>query len=185
MSRIGKMKIPIPAGVTVRISGDEVTVKGPKGELTNKIPPRISLTMESNSLRVVPDTDAPDPHLKAIHGMVRAVVANLVTGVSNGFTKSLEIVGTGYRAQMEGKKLVLYLGFAKPVEFAPPAGIQITVESPTRVDVGGIDRVLVGQVAADIRALKRPEPYKGKGIRYVGEYVRKKAGKAAVGAAGA
>jgi len=182
MSRIGKMRIPIPAGVTVGVSGDEVKVKGSKGELATKVPSGISVTIEDNFVRVIPDRQ--DPRLRALHGMVRAVVSNLVTGVSAGFGKTLEIVGTGYRAQLEGKKLVLFLGFAKPVEFVAPAGIQISVESPTRIVIGGIDKVLVGQVAADIRALKRPEPYKGKGIRYEGEYVRKKAGKTAVGAAG-
>jgi large subunit ribosomal protein L6 len=185
MSRIGKMRIPIPAGVTVGVSGDEVKVRGPKGELASKIPAGVSVTIEDNCVRVIPDTDAPDPRLKALHGMVRAVVSNLVTGVNTGFRKALEIVGTGYRAQMEGKKLILFLGFAKPVEYVAPAGIQISVESPTRVVIEGIDKVLVGQVAADIRAFRSPEPYKGKGIRYEGEYVRKKAGKAAVGAAGA
>jgi large subunit ribosomal protein L6 len=184
MSRIGKMRIPIPAGVSVGVSGDEVRVAGPKGELASKIPAGISVAMEGDCVRVVPDTDTTDPHVRALHGMVRAVVSNLVTGVSTGFRRVLEIVGTGYRAQMEGKKLILHLGFSKPVEYIAPAGIQISVESPTRIVVGGIDKVLVGQVAADIRAFRGPEPYKGKGIRYEGEYVRKKAGKAAVGAAG-
>jgi len=184
MSRIGKMHIPIPTGVTVGVSGDAVRVKGPKGELVNKIPAGVLVTIEDNSVRIVLDTDTSAPHAKALHGMVRAVVSNLVTGVSAGFSKTLEIVGTGYRAQMEDKKLVLHLGFAKPVEYIAPSGIQISVESPTRITVGGIDKVLVGQVAANIRGFKKPEPYKGKGIRYEGEYVRKKAGKAAVGAAG-
>jgi large subunit ribosomal protein L6 len=178
------MPIPIPAGVTVEVSGDEVQVKGPRGELVGKIPAGVSVTMEDGFVKVTPNTDAPDPRLKALHGMVRAVVSNLVTGVNEGFRKVLEIVGTGYRAQLDGKKLILFLGFAKPVEYFAPPGIQISVESPTRVVVGGVDKVLVGQVAADIRAFRSPEPYKGKGIRYEGEYVRKKAGKAAVGAAG-
>jgi large subunit ribosomal protein L6 len=184
MSRIGKMLIPIPAGVTVDASGDEVRVKGPKGELATTIPAGISVAVEDNCVKVTPNRDTPDPRLKALHGMVRAVVSNLVTGVSTGFRKVLEIVGTGYRAQMEGNKLILFLGFAKPVEYVAPSGIQISVESPTRIVVGGSDKVLVGQVAANIRDFKSPEPYKGKGIRYEGEYVRKKAGKAAVGAAG-
>jgi len=184
MSRIGKMLIPIPSGVAVAVSGDEIKVKGPKGELAGKIPADISVVVEGDFVKVAPQTETQDPRVKALHGMVRAVVANQITGVSTGFKKALEIVGTGYRAQLEGKKLILFLGFAKPVEFFAPSGIQISVDSPTKIVVAGMDKVLVGQVAADIRDFKGPEPYKGKGIRYEGEYVRKKAGKAAVGAAG-
>ncbi|MFH0778785.1 MAG: 50S ribosomal protein L6 [Candidatus Eisenbacteria bacterium] len=180
MSRVGRKPVPVPAGVTVEISEDVVKVKGPKGELFTKVPAAISVAQGKGSLTVTPAKDNAD--LKAIHGTVRALVANMITGVTTGFTKVLEIVGTGYRAQSDGKKLVLFLGFAKPVEFVPPASIQISVESPTRIVVGGIDKVLVGQVASEIRAFRGPEPYKGKGIRYEGEYVRKKAGKAAVGA---
>jgi large subunit ribosomal protein L6 len=182
MSRVGKMPVPIPSGVTVTVSGNRVSVKGPKGELSTQIPQGISANVEGECVTVAPVSDS--PRLRALHGTARALVSNLVVGVNEGFRKVLEIVGTGYRAQLEGKKLVLVIGFAKPVEYPVPADVNITVESPTRIVVEGIDKIVVGQVASEIRAFKKPEPYKGKGIRYEGEYVRKKAGKAAVGAAG-
>jgi large subunit ribosomal protein L6 len=181
MSRVGKKPLPIPAGVTVDVSGDIVRVKGPKGELSTRVPDGISVTLDEGQVKVTAGPDS--PRMKALHGMARSVLSNLVVGVTTGFSRALEIVGTGYRAQMEGKKLVLFLGYAKPVEYTAPEGIQLAVDSPTRVVVRGIDRVLVGEVAHSIRAFRKPEPYKGKGIRYEGEYVRKKAGKAAVGSA--
>ncbi len=183
MSRVGKMPVPIPSGVTVTVSGNRVSAKGPRGEVSTLIPHGVSADIEGEYVKVTPVSDS--PRLRAMHGTARALVSNLVVGVSDGFRKVLEIVGTGYRAQLEGKKLVLIIGFAKPVEYTVPAEVTITLESPTRIVVEGIDKILVGQVASEIRAFKKPEPYKGKGIRYEGEYVRKKAGKAAVGAAGA
>ncbi|KPJ60952.1 MAG: 50S ribosomal protein L6 [Latescibacteria bacterium DG_63] len=183
MSRVGKMPVQIPSGVTVKISGSQVSAEGPRGELSTVIPRGISAGIEKDSIVIVPDSK--DPKLRALHGTARALVSNLVVGVTDGFRKVLEIVGTGYRAQIEGKKLVLTIGFARPVEYPIPDGVKISVESPTRIVVEGIDKIAVGQVASEIRAFKKPEPYKGKGIRYEGEYVRKKAGKAAVGAAGA
>jgi large subunit ribosomal protein L6 len=182
MSRVGKMPVPIPSGVTVTVSGNRVSAKGPRGELSTLIPQGISASVAEDRVTVTPDSKA--PRFRALHGTARALVSNLVVGVNDGFRKVLEIVGTGYRAQLEGKKLVLTIGFAKPVEYPVPPEVEITVESPTRIIVEGIDKIAVGQVASEIRAFKKPEPYKGKGIRYEGEYVRKKAGKAAVGAAG-
>lgn len=182
MSRVGKMPVPIPSGVTVKLSGSQVTAKGPRGELSTVIPRGISADIGDDRITVVPDSDA--PRLRALHGTARALLSNLVVGVSEGFRKVLEIVGTGYRAQLEGEKLILTIGFAKPVEYAVPPEVNILVETPTRIVVEGVDKVIVGQVASEIRAFKKPEPYKGKGIRYEGEYVRKKAGKAAVGAGG-
>jgi large subunit ribosomal protein L6 len=181
MSRVGKKPLPIPSGVTVDVAGDTVRVKGPKGELSSRVPVGISVTVDGGQVRVVPGSDS--IRVRALHGMARSVLSNLVVGVTQGFSRALEIVGTGYRAQMDGKKLVLFLGYAKPVEYTAPDGIQLAVESPTRIVVSGIDRVLVGEVAHSIRAFRKPEPYKGKGIRYEGEYVRKKAGKSAVGSA--
>ncbi|UCF79516.1 MAG: 50S ribosomal protein L6 [Candidatus Eiseniibacteriota bacterium] len=182
MSRVGKMPVRIPEGVTVKLSGSRVEVKGPRGELSTVIPRGVSAELKENLVQI--SVSSKDPKARALHGTARALVSNLVVGVSKGFRKVLEIVGTGYRAQMEGKKLVLTIGFAKPVEYPVPAGVQISLESPTRIIVEGSDKILVGQVASEIRDFKRPEPYKGKGIRYEGEYVRKKAGKAAVGAGG-
>jgi len=181
MSRVGKKPLPIPPGVTFEVTEDSVRVKGPRGELSSRIPVGMTVTVDGGQVRVTPGSDS--LRMKAIHGMTRSVLSNLVTGVTQGFTRALEIVGTGYRAQMDGQKLILFLGYAKPVEFTAPAGIQLAVESPTKIVVSGIDRVLVGEVAHSIRAYRKPEPYKGKGIRYEGEYVRKKAGKAAVGSA--
>ena len=181
MSRVGKKPLPIPPGVTVEVTGDTARVKGPKGELSFRVPVGMTVTVDGGQVRVAPGSDS--LRMKAIHGMTRSVLSNLVTGVTQGFSRALEIVGTGYRAQMDGTKLILFLGYAKPVEYTAPDGIQLAVESPTKIVVRGIDRVLVGEVAHSIRAFRKPEPYKGKGVRYEGEYVRKKAGKAAVGSA--
>jgi large subunit ribosomal protein L6 len=181
MSRVGKKPLPIPAGVTFELNADNVKVKGPKGELSTRIPAGVAVTVEGSLVKVAIGSST--PRMRALHGMTRSVLSNLVRGVTQGFSKALEIVGTGYRAQLDGKKLILFLGYAMPVEYHAPDGIQIAVESPTRVVVSGIDKILVGEVAHAIRAFRKPEPYKGKGIRYEGEYVRKKAGKAAVGSA--
>jgi len=175
MSRVGKMPVPIPTGVTVTVGGGAVKVKGAKAELQHPVLVGTSVTVEGNEVRVTAEQLTRNP----MFGTMRAQIANMVHGVTTGFSKTLEIVGTGYRAAMEGKKLVLQLGFSHPVVFVPPAGITIKVENPTRLTVSGADKALVGQVAADIRDFRPPEPYKGKGVKYEGEYIRRKAGKAA------
>lgn len=175
MSRIGKLPISLPAGVSVNIDGQTVSVKGPKGELTLVISNPIRVTLEDNTVIVTrPDDLAPS---KSLHGLSRTLIANNVHGVSTGFTKTLEIVGTGYRATAKGSSVELALGFSHPVVIEPPAGITITVETNTKLVVSGVDKQAVGEVAAKIRKLRKPEPYKGKGIRYEGERVRRKAGK--------
>ncbi len=175
MSRVGKRPVPIPAGVSVSVGEDRVRVKGPKGELSAAILAGTRVAVEDGEARVSADQLTRNPAF----GTMRALVQNMVTGVSAGFSKTLEIVGTGYRAAMEGKRLVLQLGFSHPINFDPPAGITIRVENPTRLVVSGADKCLVGQVAAEIRGFRPPEPYKGKGVKYEGEYIRRKAGKAA------
>jgi large subunit ribosomal protein L6 len=177
VSRIGKQPIPVPTGVQVTIDGSRVTVKGPKGELSQSFDPDISISQEDGLIVVRRPTD--QRHHRALHGLTRALLNNMVIGVSQGFEKRLEIQGTGYRAEMRGNSLALYLGFSHEVVVDPPQGIAFTVEERGRlIIVGGYDKQMVGQVAADIRKLRPPEPYKGKGIRYLGEYVRQKAGKA-------
>ena len=176
MSRIGQAPIAIPSGVDVTIEGRVVTVKGPKGELTRTVPATISVQKVDNELLVARPDDERDN--RALHGLTRSLVNNMVVGVTDGFRKQLEIVGVGYRAQKTGEKLVLALGYSHPVEIDPPAGISFELETPTRLAVVGIDKELVGQVAARVRATRKPEPYKGKGVRYAGEKVRRKAGKA-------
>jgi large subunit ribosomal protein L6 len=175
MSRVGKKPVPIPSGVTVAVVDGTVRVKGPKGELAHPVLPGTTVTIEGDEARVTAEKITRNP----MFGTMRAQIANMVTGVNSGFSKVLEIVGTGYRAQMDGKKLVLQLGFSHPVVFDPPAGITVKAESPTRVSISGFDKCLVGQVAANIRGFRPPEPYKGKGVKYEGEYIRRKAGKAA------
>jgi large subunit ribosomal protein L6 len=175
MSRIGKMPIPLPAGVTVAIDGQHVSVKGPKGELALTVSEPIKITLEDNSVIVSrPDDEAKS---KSLHGLTRTLIANNVHGVSTGFTKTLEIVGTGYRAASKGSNLELALGFSHPVVVEPPQGITLTVEGNTKIIVSGVDKQAVGEVAANIRKIRKPEPYKGKGVRYEGERVRRKAGK--------
>ena len=177
MSRIGRLPIPLPKGVQVAIEGHAVTVRGPKGELTREFDPRISVELQDGKLVVSRAND--QPKVRALHGLTRALLANMVEGVSTGFRKSLEVVGVGYRAEMQGQDLVLQVGYSHPVRYTPPQGITLTVEQGNRIiHVDGIDKELVGEVAAQIRAVRKPEPYKGKGIRYLGEYVRQKAGKA-------
>ncbi len=176
MSRIGKLPIPVPAGVTVTVDGSRVDVKGPKGELTRVIAPELNLVRDGETLVV--ERPADDKRSRQLHGLTRTLVANMVTGVTTGYRKGLEITGVGYRAQLVGKKLQLNLGYSHPIEIDPPAGIAFEVENPTRLAVTGIDKELVGHVAARVRAQRKPEPYKGKGVRYAGEVVRRKAGKA-------
>jgi large subunit ribosomal protein L6 len=176
MSRIGRLPIPVPAGVDVTFDGRIITVQGPKGSLTRELPPRVEVGREGETLVVTRPTE--NKLDKSLHGLTRTLVNNMVVGVTTGYRKGLEIVGVGYRAQKVGDKLVLALGYSHPVEINPPAGISFEVETPVRLAVVGIDKELVGQYAAKIRATRKPEPYKGKGVRYAGEKVRRKAGKA-------
>ena len=177
MSRIGRMPIPVPEGVAVSIEGNRVTVKGPKGELSRSFDQDMSIALRDNQVIVTRPSDS--KRHKAMHGLTRALLANMVTGVSEGFRKTLEIVGVGYRAEVREEKLVLSVGFSHPVPIESPPGITFRVEKGyRRFTVEGIDKELVGEVAARIRAVRKPEPYKGKGIRYLGERVRRKAGKA-------
>jgi large subunit ribosomal protein L6 len=176
MSRIGRLPIPVPAGVEVTLDGQHITVKGPKGELARDLVPELRVVREDGELRVERPSD--EKRSRELHGLTRTLVANMVTGVTTGYRKSLEITGVGYRAQKVGEKLQLNLGYSHPVEIVPPAGISFEVETPTRLHVVGIDKELVGHVAARIRASRKPEPYKGKGVRYMGEVIRRKAGKA-------
>jgi large subunit ribosomal protein L6 len=178
MSRIGKQPIPVPSVVKIDIDGRNVKVTGPKGTLEREVVPEVRLTMEDGRLIVTRPSDAPRD--RAMHGLTRALLSNMVVGVDQGFRRTLELVGVGYRAQMIGTKLGLALGFSHPVEIDPPAGVTFTVEGP-RVHIDGIDKEAVGQVAANIRKLRPPEPYLGKGIRYQGEVVRRKAGKSGKG----
>jgi large subunit ribosomal protein L6 len=176
MSRIGKLPIPLPAGVTVEINGQDVAVKGPKGELKLTVSKPITVSQEDGSVIVArPDDEAVS---KSLHGLTRSLIANNVHGVSEGFTKALEIVGTGYRAALKGATVEMSLGFSHPVLVTPPEGITLVVEGNTKIIVSGIDKQAVGEMAANIRKLRKPEPYKGKGVRYEGERVRRKAGKA-------
>jgi large subunit ribosomal protein L6 len=176
MSRIGKLPIPVPSGVEVTISGRDVTVKGPKGTLSHSVVDPITISRSDDELIVVRPDDERDS--KARHGLTRTLVANMVIGVTQGYSKTLEIVGTGYRVQARGSNLEFALGFSHPVTVTPPEGISFAVEAPTRFVVSGIDKQQVGETAANIRKIRKPEPYKGKGVRYQGEVVRRKAGKA-------
>lgn len=175
MSRIGKRPVTVPGNVKVNIDGQTVTVEGPKGKLVQTLRPEVSVVLEDGVLLVTRAGDDKDE--RSLHGLSRTLVANMVEGVTNGFTKSLELVGVGYRATLQGKKLVLTVGYSHPVEIDPPAGIEIAVEGTNKVHVKGADKQLVGDIAADIRSVRKPEPYKGKGIKYQGEVVRRKAGK--------
>ncbi len=176
MSRIGKKPIILPPGVKVTVAEQVVTVNGPKGTLTQDIPQGITLTEQDGQLLVERPDDTKQN--RAYHGLTRALIANMVQGVSTGFERKLELVGVGYRAQMQGSKLVINIGFSHPVEVEPPAGIEFEVPAVTKITVKGIDKQLVGNTAANIRDIRRPEPYKGKGIKYENEIVRRKAGKA-------
>ena len=176
MSRIGKMPVTLPSGVDVKVDGTRVTVKGSKGELSREFTDNVSFTMDDGVINVARENDTRES--RALHGLSRALLANMVEGVTEGFSKVLEIQGVGYRASLKGSDIELLVGFSHPVNVKAPKGITFEVPEPTRIIVSGIDKEQVGQVAADIRKVRPPEPYKGKGIRYSGEYVRRKAGKA-------
>jgi len=176
MSRIGKRPIPVPAGVSVAISGNTVSVKGPKGELSRTLPADITVSQEGTEIHVKRPSDE-EKH-KALHGLSRTLVANMVEGVTAGFQKTLEISGVGYKAEVKPYGVLLSLGFSHTIEYKSPAGVKISAPNPTTVLVDGSSKELVGQVAAEIRSFRKPEPYKGKGVKYKGEVVRRKAGKA-------
>jgi large subunit ribosomal protein L6 len=179
MSRVGKNPIPVPAGVETVLTGNLMSVKGPKGELECTLHPDMIIEVEAGEIRVKRPTES-GQH-KSLHGLTRTLIANMVQGVSQGFVKELEIEGVEYRAELKGTTLVLNLGFSHPVHYEPAGGISIEVPDPKKIKISGIDKQKVGQAAAEIRAFRPPEPYKGKGVRYAGEQVRRKAGKAAVG----
>ena len=180
MSRIGKKPITVPAGVTVTINGNEVAVKGPKGELKNSFNADMAIALEGNEITVTRPSD--NKEHRALHGLTRTLIFNMVEGVSNGYSKTLEVNGVGYRAQKQGKNLVMNLGYSHQVIMEEPVGIAIEVPSPNQIIISGADKQQVGQFAAEVREKRPPEPYKGKGIKYAGEYIRRKEGKAAKGA---
>ena len=176
MSRIGKLPIAVPSGVDVTIDGRQVTVKGPKGELTHSVAAPIDVAQEDDTVLVRrPDDERTS---RALHGLTRTLIANMVTGVTQGYEKKLEIVGTGYRVVARGSNLEFALGYSHPITVEPPAGVTFAVETPTRFSVSGIDKQQVGEIAANLRKLRKPDPYKGKGVRYAGEQIRRKVGKA-------
>ena len=177
MSRIGRAPITVPASVEVEVTDERVRVKGPKGELQRPMLPGIEITREDGTLRVTRQDDS--QRLRERHGLMRSLVANMVTGVSDGFQKRLEVQGVGYRAQQGPNGIIIQVGYSHPVEFEPPPGVTVGIEPGNRIVVSGSDKELVGEIAARIRGIRKPEPYKGKGIRYLGENVRRKAGKAA------
>ena len=177
MSRIGKKPIPVPAGVKVALEDSTVRVEGPKGKLSQAIPAGVSVTMDSNVLTVARSSD--ERSVRALHGLTRALVANMVHGVKEGFERKLDIVGIGYRAQLQGKNLQLALGYSHPVIFPLPDGVQAEVERQVSITLRGADKALVGQIAAKLRSLRKPDPYKGKGIKYSDEHIRRKVGKKA------
>jgi large subunit ribosomal protein L6 len=176
MSRIGKMPVPVPSGVTINIDGTTVSVKGPKGELKRTFPEGISFAIEDD--KVIASRSSEESSQKALHGLSRALFANMVEGVTKGYQKQLEITGVGYKAEMKPYGLLFSLGYSHTIEFKAPQGITLKAPQPTQVLIEGADKEIVGQVAAEIRSLRKPEPYKGKGIKYVGEKIRRKAGKA-------
>ena len=176
MSRIGRKPVPVPNGVTVTVNGPAITVKGPKGELSRKLHPDMQVKVENGTVTVNRPSDE-DRH-RALHGLTRSLIANMVEGVTQGYKKQLEITGVGYKAEVKPFGLQLALGYSHPVEYRAPVGIKLTAPQPTAVVIEGADKEKVGQVAAEIRALRKPEPYKGKGVKYQGEQIRRKAGKA-------
>jgi large subunit ribosomal protein L6 len=176
MSRIGRKPVPVPKGVTVTLDGSNITVKGPRGELHRSLPAAMKLSMQDDAVLVERPSD--ENEHKALHGLTRTLVANMVEGVTKGFSKQLEIVGVGYKAEVRPYGLQLALGFSHAIEYKAPAGIKLTAPQPTTVVVAGANKEMVGQVAAEIRGFRPPEPYKGKGIKYAGEQIRRKAGKA-------
>ncbi|MEO7191484.1 MAG: 50S ribosomal protein L6 [Vicinamibacterales bacterium] len=175
MSRIGKRPIPMPQGVTVKVHSEAVEVKGPKGTLRQIVPPGVKFVVKGTDL--VAETERPDPTLSKFHGLARSLMANAVEGVTNGFKRELDIVGVGYRAEVKGKQVVFALGYSHPVVFEIPPGIDVVIDKLTHITVTGIDRQVVGQVAANMRRLRKPDPYKQKGVRYTGEVLKKKVGK--------
>lgn len=177
MSRIGKKPVVIPKGITVTVKDGSVNVKGPKGELTRTIHPQLAVEVKGQEVLLTRPNE--EKRVRALHGLWRALVQNMVSGVSEGYTRKLEIVGVGYRAEMKGTKLNLNVGYSHPILFGPPEGVKIETPTQTSITISGIDKQLVGLVAAKIRSFRVPEPYKGKGIKYEGEYIRRKAGKAA------
>jgi len=176
MSRIGKLPISVPNGVTVTLDGHRITVKGPKGELSRTLHPEMQLAQEDGTLTVSRPSD--DPNHKALHGLTRSLVANMVEGVTKGFSKTLEITGVGFKAEVRPYGLQFALGYSHPIEVRAPAGVTLTAPNPTTVVVAGADKEAVGRIASEIRKLRKPEPYKGKGVKYQGEIIRRKAGKA-------
>jgi large subunit ribosomal protein L6 len=179
MSRVGRKAIQIPTGVTVTFEGATATVKGPKGEITQALPPTCRFEQEADAVRVSRESES--LRARAMHGLARTLLHNMVLGVTQGFSKDLEIAGVGYKAELKGKELLLSVGFSEPVVYPVPEGIKIDVPAPTQVKVSGISKEQVGQVAAEIRRVRPPEPYKGKGIKYAGEFIHRKAGKTAAG----
>src|SRR5688572_4491678 len=181
MSRIGRLPVEIPTGVQVELNGSKIHIKGPKGELKREFSSLIAINMENNQLKITRNSDNAEE--RALHGTTRAVLANMINGVSKGFEVVLEVEGVGYRAEMEGQKLALFVGYSHPVKIDPPTGVSFETDAKTRqIKVKGFDKELVGQVAANIRKVRPPEPYHGKGLRYLGEKIRRKAGKAGKGA---
>ena len=180
MSRIGKLPVVLAAGVTAELTGRRMTVKGPKGRLERDLPAGMEVEIADGQVRVRPPKSQ-DPKLRGLYGLTRTLIYNMVKGVTEGFEKHLEIQGVGYRAQAQGKGVSLFVGYSKPTDYTPPEGISIEVPKPTQMTVKGINKELVGAVAAELRFLRKPEPYKGKGIRYADEHVRRKVGKAGVG----
>jgi large subunit ribosomal protein L6 len=177
VSRIGRKPVAIGSGVKVETKGQAITVKGPKGELTATVHPAISVQVAAAEVTLARSSD--EKQHRALHGLWRALVQNMVTGVSTGYSRKLELVGVGYKAESKGKAIQLSVGFSHPILFVPPDGVKLETPSPTNITISGVDKELVGQVAAKIRSFRPPEPYKGKGIKYEGEYIRRKAGKAA------
>jgi large subunit ribosomal protein L6 len=177
MSRIGKLPVTIPSGVTVKVDGNRIAVKGPRGELSRTLPAEMTVAQEGDTIVVSRPSD--ETRHKSLHGLSRTLVANMVEGVTKGYTRQLEITGVGYKAEVKPYGLLLVLGYSHPIEFRAPDGIKLTAPIPTQVTIEGADKEKVGQVASEIRLLRPPEPYKGKGIKYAGEHIRRKAGKAA------
>jgi len=182
MSRIGRAQITIPAGVTVKLEGSLIMVKGMKGELRQELNPQIKIKIDEG--KIILSRTGEDSKVRALHGLYGALIANMIAGVSGGFEKNLELTGVGYRAALQGKNLVLSLGYSHPIEIAPPEGIEFKVEGQNKIKISGFDRARVGQVAANVRNQRPVEPYKGKGIKYAGEIVKRKAGKAVKAATG-
>jgi large subunit ribosomal protein L6 len=176
MSRIGKLPVPIPSGVSVTVDEHSVRVKGPKGELVHKVPNGISVSTTDTAINVARASD--ETNHRALHGLTRSLIANMVLGVTKGYQKQLEITGVGFKAEVRAYGLQLALGFSHPIEYKAPTGIKLSAPQPTQIVIDGSDKALVGQVAAELRSLRPPEPYKGKGIKYAGEVIRRKAGKA-------